>query len=246
MGNFEKMVVLSILFLSAVVLGISLNTRGPAQAAGPLDAAEVLVAEGAEAIAPRTPLLDVVVPAPITPEKVEAPVVAPVAPVAPEVALVEVTAPVVPDASTRSGILISERGLENSPSDDYRLYRPMRGDTWASLATRFYGDRMHMKLLRSQNEGMESPIVGKAILVPVYDLTLDAGSQAPVKARAAHASMTPSGLPATYIVQPGDSLWKISKRLYGTGTRHDEIRLANLDRLSIADALQIGMELRIP
>jgi nucleoid-associated protein YgaU len=52
----------------------------------------------------------------------------------------------------------------------------------------------------------------------------------------------------TYVVQPGDNLTKIARRLLGDGSPAGAVRLyeANRDRLSDPDELKVGMELRIP
>lgn len=53
--------------------------------------------------------------------------------------------------------------------------------------------------------------------------------------------------PRLYTVQQGDTLYKISHRLYGTGTRYKAIFEANRDKLSHERApLKIGWELKIP
>lgn len=53
-------------------------------------------------------------------------------------------------------------------------------------------------------------------------------------------------LPATYTVQSGDSLYSISKRMYGTSGRYMDIYQVNRDRMRAPDALRVGMVLKIP
>ncbi|MCW5962003.1 MAG: LysM peptidoglycan-binding domain-containing protein [Pyrinomonadaceae bacterium] len=50
----------------------------------------------------------------------------------------------------------------------------------------------------------------------------------------------------TYIVQPGDTLGKISVRFYGTSRRYMDIYNANRDKLSSPSRVDVGQELRIP
>ncbi len=50
----------------------------------------------------------------------------------------------------------------------------------------------------------------------------------------------------TYTVTKGDSLWKISKKLYGTGTRWEEIYELNKDILSDPDRIDIDQVLKLP
>lgn len=52
--------------------------------------------------------------------------------------------------------------------------------------------------------------------------------------------------PGTYVVQRGDTLYKISMQFYGTGRRWDEIFQLNRDRLRSPGELAVGVELRLP
>ena len=52
-------------------------------------------------------------------------------------------------------------------------------------------------------------------------------------------------LPATYTVQPGDSLWLISYKLYGSD-RVADLFAANRDVLPSAEALAVGQSLQVP
>ncbi|MDY5845722.1 MAG: tyrosine-protein phosphatase [Bariatricus sp.] len=52
--------------------------------------------------------------------------------------------------------------------------------------------------------------------------------------------------PATYTVVPGDCLWNISRRLYGTGTRWKEIYEANRETIRNPRWIYIGQVLKIP
>jgi len=50
----------------------------------------------------------------------------------------------------------------------------------------------------------------------------------------------------TYKVEPGDSLWKISKKFYGDGDEYMRIYYANRDKIKDPDMIQVGWELEIP
>ncbi len=52
--------------------------------------------------------------------------------------------------------------------------------------------------------------------------------------------------PATYIIQPGDNLSKISAQVYGSPDRWRDIFQANRDKLTHPDDLRVGVELKIP
>jgi nucleoid-associated protein YgaU len=49
-----------------------------------------------------------------------------------------------------------------------------------------------------------------------------------------------------YVVQPGDSLSKIAKEIYGDASRWPEIFEANKDQISDPNLIRVGQELVIP
>ena len=53
-------------------------------------------------------------------------------------------------------------------------------------------------------------------------------------------------IPSTYVVQAGDTLSSISRKIYGTPNRWREIFSANRDRLATPESLKIGQSLKIP
>jgi nucleoid-associated protein YgaU len=81
------------------------------------------------------------------------------------------------------------------------------------------------------------------------DLTADIDAPAAAAAAAAAASASaggPSSSARTYMVQPGDSLSKISRQFYGDANKYMKIFDANKDKLSDPDKVRAGMELVIP
>jgi nucleoid-associated protein YgaU len=50
----------------------------------------------------------------------------------------------------------------------------------------------------------------------------------------------------TYVVERGDSLWKIAKRHYGDGEKWRKIYEANRDQIKDPDLIHPGQKLRIP
>ncbi|MFZ0579541.1 MAG: LysM peptidoglycan-binding domain-containing protein [Candidatus Acidiferrales bacterium] len=73
------------------------------------------------------------------------------------------------------------------------------------------------------------------------DLTAD------IEAPAAAASAGgPTSSGRTYMVQPGDSLSKISRQFYGDANKYMKIFEANKDKLADPDKVRAGMELVIP
>ncbi len=134
--------------------------------------------------------------------------------------------------------------LEPTAHPDYRIYAWSEGDTWTGLSQLAYGSARFVNQLRASNEGRETPRAGTAVLVPVHDLGYDAGARPAAEPAASRAASAP--VARTHEVRDGESLWVISKRHYGTGTRWTEIFEANRDVLPSADSLKVGTVLRIP
>ena len=59
-------------------------------------------------------------------------------------------------------------------------------------------------------------------------------------------SAPPSAAPRTYVVQSGDSLWRIAKRFYGAGSQWPKIFEANKDKIDNPNLIFPGNELVIP
>lgn len=69
---------------------------------------------------------------------------------------------------------------------------------------------------------------------------------APVKTTTPTASKTPATTARTYTVRSGDSLWKISARLLGRGTRWREIYNLNRSTIKNPNVIRPGMKLKVP
>jgi len=263
-GKLEKLVVLTVLFLVAVILGVSLNSdKGVAEAGeSPLSIARAPrppeqapatrpassegpapVAEGGEpgetAPGPRRALnIGLRAPSPDTPAAQEAetaPSAAPALEPAPE-ASTEVPAAVEPEA-----YVVTTVGLQPSLSEDVMLYTWRQGDTFTALAETYYGSSSKVYRLKRANEGRaESALrAGQQILVPVLpDPALESGASGGGSAGWAGGS--------TYTVQAGDVLGTISQTVYGTSQSWRKIYDANRDQLADPNHLEVGMVLRVP
>ena len=281
MGKFEKLVLLTVLFVTAVVLAVSLN-RGKkdegVQAAGPLDAADRLMADEHAGGLPETtytppsegevqpitggtggPEASLLLDAgsdPVTPGAPEAGTITPPsqAPLTPTLSLEKEFDPSRP-------ILLADAGLRPSFLDDYMVYTLAEGDTWSTLAQRFYQDGRYTRNLIQANDGLQVLVPGKEILVPIHDFMQPAAGlqSAPGAAEfalaPADASATkPVDAPVTsvagkggeYVVRAGDTLSEISLSVFGTASRWKELLDANKDKLSSPEGLQVGMKLKIP
>jgi len=74
---------------------------------------------------------------------------------------------------------------------------------------------------------------------------LIADIQAPAAAAAAAGAEAHSSA-RTYVVQPGDSLLKISKQFYGDANKYMKIFEANKDKLTDPNKVNVGTQLLIP
>jgi nucleoid-associated protein YgaU len=246
MGNFEKLVVLTVIFLSIIVLAVSLNGGDDEakQKQGPLAAAQDRL--GVEQ-ATGAPLLSSEVGAEASQPEEER-----------GSADDGRTSPAVGEsAGGRVRVLVDGPGLIPSAFPDYMEYEAAAGDTWALLAKRFYRDEREVELLMSANEEMTVPVAGARLLVPVFDLSLAGAGRASLLPSPAPSGATAidGGAPAgsadlatlsEYVVMNGDNLSKISKKVYGTANRWQEIYKANQGVLEGPDWLQVGMKLKIP
>ncbi len=272
MGNFEKLVILTVLFLVATIFGIStqsdvvktteplgtnvgeLATEASSDGAGKLLSG--LVTPGVEdagftKLGPKDP----------APEKpaVKADEANKSAGNDQKTAGADKLSPganqplPTPDAAGRKSILISMEGLTASPyGDDYMLKVLSQGETPTVLANRYYGDRTRKSMIRSDNEG-KSFEAGTKIMLARYDFSAEAGQRekllpAPkhVAPPAKDTAVAKTKKASSYTVIEGDSLWKISQAVYGKGGLWGEIFKANRDQMSNENDLKLGMVLRIP
>ena len=74
----------------------------------------------------------------------------------------------------------------------------------------------------------------------------DGGGENPPQPPRPPAAGDALGSAAVYIVQSGDTLWKIAQEQFGDGARYREIFEANRDVLDDPDHILPGQELNIP
>lgn len=269
MGRLEKIVVLTVLFVVAVILAVSLNQgakkTGPAQPqalASGQPAAQVngqptgVELPGVTPGNPQGKLLNTSVQA--------TPVHASPALNQPAAAPTEGALRNQPNAAPQAGflqasgapasglpansLLRTRDGLEDSLFSDLYIYTWKAGDTFPALSERYYGSQKLTARLRTANEGRnESNLkVGDKIFVP----TLEAATpQAPTVATDAPSTAPRAATVAddgVYVVQKGDILGTISQKVYGSAKKWQRIYDANRDVLKDPGALQPGMKLRIP
>ena len=151
--------------------------------------------------------------------------------------------PAQPETRVPAGAaLITLEGLTDTFEAEIKEYTWLRNDTFVSVARKLYGDVERARLLRQFNEDVSYKAPGEKILVPVFDRRSAADRAAP------DSSGAPPSIAAgtLYEVVDGDSLWVISKKVYGKGVLWEKIFEANQDQLSGPDDLSVGQKLRIP
>lgn len=281
MGRLEKIVVLTVLFLVAVILAISLHQgdkkaaganplasvdrKDPAAVGNQVGAQDAVVQPGAQPGAqPQGAMSTRIQPQPAPTVDANKPALNP----GPAAGMQgnNPTQPSQVKALTpmpAGSMLRSREGLEESLFNDLYMYTWKAGDTFPVLAERYYGSQKLALRLRTANEGRtEANLkVGDKIFVPNLEGTTPVVQENNVGANGANGFVQPNGAvaaPATnvkknavsadgfYVVQKGDVLGTISQKVYGSAKKWQKIYDANRDVLKDANALKVGMKLRIP
>ena len=153
---------------------------------------------------------------------------------------VQLTDPVyeVPESIPEDWALKSLGGLADHLFDPtHKVYLAKDGDTFESLAERFYGDASYARLLRRANEGQVVLEGGQELLVPTHEDGISTGPAAPAPLAAGAT---------TYVALSGESLWIIAKKNYGKGHLWPRIWEANQGTLRNPDSVPEGVTLVIP
>ena len=113
-----------------------------------------------------------------------------------------------------------------------------------------YGNYLESIDLKDENDRLRTEIadlkarlgspLGPAVPIP----NAISQANAPLSESAKPAQKSP--VPSSYIVQPGDSLYGISKKIYGDASHIDSIYAANRDTLKSKNNLKVGQTLRLP
>lgn len=184
MGKVEKVIVLSVLTLIALILVVSWTVDDPIQAAKNADPkpaaapADMLAqtpssANPAPFGAPANGAANgAVSPTSVVPGGVAQPPLSTQKP-APS-ALLSSSVQGLPAGAA----LLSLDGLEDSYLPDMKFYTWREGDSFRLVAHRYYGDFRKLTLLRKVNEGRTEVKPGQKIFVPVFDIEGDAGALA--------------------------------------------------------------------
>ena len=260
MGNFEKLVVLTVLFLAVIILGVSVHQAGEAELSNdPLNPVEELASKpqekpSKETTSPdnamlssltdrgsRTEAPNEVVERPDFSKPTETPATQPANTTKPE------AKPSQP-AVKRGLLLTTESLVEPMFGNDYLVYTWKSGDNAVALAEKYYGDRNMRDLILLSNEGSKFR-PGDQINLPIRDLRTTAGQRPakdPVPAHPVTERQETAANVVMYTVKDGDSLWGIAKEAYGKGTEWEKIYKANLDVMKSENDIKAGMKLRLP
>jgi nucleoid-associated protein YgaU len=131
---------------------------------------------------------------------------------------------------------------------EIRTYKVVQGDSFWVIAQKVYGtDKGYLgdNILKANRDIVPDPgalKIGLELTIPPAptprNATADAAPEQPAQST--------DGL-RRYTVVENDSLWKISKKVYGNGAHYKKILTANRDKLSSESAvLRKGMTLIIP
>jgi nucleoid-associated protein YgaU len=145
-----------------------------------------------------------------------------------------------------------------------RIYVVEAGDVLATVAKKAYGPEEGNRLVNvnrifeANRDSLKSPdeiVVGQKLVIPPLpgakpDATLSQAVFEKVEQigkRNVAEVQAPKPGGTVYVVQDGDSLWKIASSQLGSGARWEEIVKLNTDTLKSKDAtLVIGMQLKLP
>ena len=233
MGKVEKIAVLSVLFLIAVILVVSMTADNPLEKE---NAAVLGEKPPAAQTAPQNP----------APDQGLSLLSATVTPAVPEPAPASPAPLAIPSGS----LLKTTEGLSAGFDSQRMLYTWQSGDSYVKVATKLYGVPAKFSVIQNANESREDIQPGEKILVPVYDaenVVEVAEKPAPKKTAAEESKSSPlSASGRSHTVKKGESLWKIAKAELGDANRCKDIYEINRDKLKSPEALRDGMQLRLP
>jgi nucleoid-associated protein YgaU len=165
-----------------------------------------------------------------------------------------ITPPVVPPPRTRTPDMSSGTDSRTGSPPRTRLSPPgetrpkthtvVEGDTYWGLAEHYYGDGKLYPRIIEANPDKRMLQVGQVIVIPPAPAEGQPEPEKPAERRAETGSTTTPDY--RYVVEQGDSLWRIAEDQLGNGRLWPQILEANRDVLEKPEDLKVGMKLRIP
>lgn len=142
--------------------------------------------------------------------------------------------------SRRTGYTYSSYAVQNTAASAIQdtqviIYTIVSGDTLSKIAFRYYGDAsLWKKIYEDNRDVIQNPHrIRVGWQIKIYPINMKTGSAV-------------GNAAGTYVVQRGDSLWRISQKMYGRGWQWGKIYDANKAVLPTAKLLQVGQVLVIP
>jgi nucleoid-associated protein YgaU len=134
-----------------------------------------------------------------------------------------------------------------------RTHVMQRGETFSSIAKAVYGKSSYYLKIQQANPGLNPNAIKPGTEIKLPDITAvssgngDAGnSNATASRGGARESAAPVNATTEYRIQPNDSLYKISMKLYGNGGHVDELYENNAATIgSDPGRLKVGMVLKL-
>ena len=133
------------------------------------------------------------------------------------------------------------------PTSKTRTHTVRAGETLSSIAKAVYGEARQYKAILAANPGLDP-----AKLRPGTVIQLPAASAKPAKesskaGEAASGGVTVVSDSKTYVVKSGDSLYKITRKLYGTSENQEKLYEINKTLIGPdSTRLKPGMVLKLP
>ena len=170
-----------------------------------------------------------------------------------------IAAPVLP-----APIITPKRGAETVKPTLPKVYVVGEGDNLTVIAKKLYGSEQGSKrtniarIFDANRRFLESPdeiYVGQKLVIPSLSAPVpDKSGVSSVLASSmlekvksiAKRHLSADGHRRRYVVQEGDSLWRIAAEQLGSGSRYSEIAGLNADILDDEDSLAVGMRLKMP
>ena len=154
------------------------------------------------------------------------------------------------DAPRHAPVVIADSREAKPARESGRTHTIAAGETLVSIARAVYGDGKYFKALEDAN-----PNVNPDRLKPGMTIQIPAASQVREARQSPKTSSTGTVSTAsavssdgkTYTVQKNDSLYKIAKKVYGSGAKSDDLYAANRETIGPdSTRLKIGMVLTLP
>jgi len=103
-----------------------------------------------------------------------------------------------------------------------------KGDSYWSIAEKYYGHGKHMRVIQKANPGLSASAltIGKSVVVPHPEKVLGGGNESARVDPPEPEAADPGGA-RRYTVKKGESLWGIAQREYGNGSEWRRIAAAN-------------------